>query len=1230
MNKRIFVEKKKRFQTEAEDLLNQLRNNLGLDVRSCRVINLYDVFDINEDILNKALKTIFSEPMVDEILDSLPEADYVLGKEYLPGQYDQRADSARQCVCLLNPETKCTIRSGQVFLIDGDLNDESKNKIKKYLINPIEAREKDLNVLELDKNVNMTAVEDLNGFNELSDEKLNEFVKSHGLAMSYEDLKSVQDYFKNEEKRNPSETELRVLDTYWSDHCRHTTFETCLDSVVINHERFGEDIQKTYEEYLRMREVCGRNEKPQTLMDMATINSRYETKMGNLQDVERSEEINACSVFVDVDVDGKIEKWLMQFKNETHNHPTEIEPFGGASTCIGGAIRDPLSGRSYVYQAMRIAGCGDITEKIEDTMASKLPQSVLAKTAARGNSSYGNQIGLPTTFAKEIYHNNYKAKHLELGAVVGAVKASDVRRETLTRGDVIILLGGDTGRDGIGGATGSSKEHNDSSLSSCAAEVQKGNAPEERKIQRLFRNGEVTRLIKKCNDFGAGGVSVAIGELADGLIIDLDKVQLKYEGLNPTEIAISESQERMAVGLEARDADKFIEYAKKENLKAYKVAEVTDTNRLVMLYQGKKVVDISRDFINTSGVRQHVSVEINDRGTNHYSDHKEVNRENILNMLNDLNVSCQKGVSEMFDASIGSTTVLMPWAGRQQLTPVQVSVQRFPVLSGKTDSCSIMAYGFDPYLMEDDDYLGAQASVLSSMSKTIACGGKLDNIHFSFQEYFKKLHKDPERWGSVASALLGAMKVQKFFNKGAIGGKDSMSGSFNELDVPDTLVSFACSKGNVSNIISPELKNVNNRLGVYIPVKDENGLYDLESYLSIYRSAEKEIENKNIISSYVVESGGIAEALIKMAFGSGLGFSVSKENVLDVIPGAIVVEYVNDIDNKYFAKLGKVTESAFVFGDIELSYDECLNKWMNKVPSVYPVYGKYEERELQPADYNCECEFKSVNTVDEVNVCIPVFPGTNCEYDIKRAFEDEGAKGNIIVFANQNEDMILDSIERLVNELNRSQILAIPGGFSSGDEPDGSAKFIVNVLKNEKVHKAVEDLLKRDGLILGICNGFQALIKSGLLPYGRIDDAKGDDPTLFLNSIHRHVSTMAHTRVASNKSPWLSSFKPGDDHMIAMSHGEGRFVCDEKTLNELIENGQIAFQYADYDNKPSMDSRFNINNSDLAIEGIVSKDGHILGKMGHSERYTEGLFKDIPGNKKQNIFKNGVDYFRKS
>ncbi|MDD6467041.1 MAG: phosphoribosylformylglycinamidine synthase [Erysipelotrichaceae bacterium] len=1229
MNTRIYVEKKQRYQTEANDLCKDIQTNLNIPIQGLRLLQIYDVFDIDEAVLETAKHTVFSEPMVDTLLEDIDlSTGRYIAKEFLPGQYDQRADSAMQCIHLLNPNSHVTIRSGQIILLNGDISDEQYQQICSYLINPIEARVKDLSVLSLDMNVEVAPMEDLTGFIQLSKEEIASFVNSHGMAMSTEDLLSVQDYFKNVEKRDPRETEIKVLDTYWSDHCRHTTFETCLESVVIDHSRFEEDIQAVYEDYLAKRHICGRDKKPQTLMDMATINARYLKKMGKHEDVERSEEINACSVYVDVDVDGTIEKWLMMFKNETHNHPTEIEPFGGASTCIGGAIRDPLSGRSYVYQAMRISGCGNIMETIEQTIPSKLPQRVISKKATHGNSSYGNQIGLPTTFVKEIYHPNYVAKHLELGAVCGAVKADQICRETLVENDVILLIGGNTGRDGIGGATGSSKEHNDSSLLTCATEVQKGNAPEERKIQRLFRNPEVTKMIKKCNDFGAGGVCVAIGELADGLHIQLDRVRLKYAGLNATEIAISESQERMAVGVAKKDAERLIELAAEENLLAYVVARVTNDRRLVMTLHDEVVVDLSRDFIDTSGVRQHTDVIITDSAVENPLLEKEVTKESILNMMSSLNCACQKGISEMFDASIGSTTVLMPQSGKTQLTPTQVSVQRFPVLNHKTNTCSIMAYGFQPSIMMYSPYIGAQAAILSSISKTVACGGHLKNIHFSFQEYFERLQKDPKRWGKAAQALLGAMKVQSFFDKGAIGGKDSMSGTFNQIDVPPTFVSFACSSADARNIIVPHFTKSGHIIQCFYPKYDSNGLFDLNSYQTMFKSCEEEIQKGNILSAYVVEDGGVIEACLKMSFGQDLGFILNKKcHGLDLIPGAIVCEVTTPIDG--WETIGQVTEKDYRIEDITLNKEEVMNAWMSSISTIYPLYAKHEGATLPIHDAKVDTNYHCLYPTDEVRVCIPVFPGTNCEYDMKRAFEDEGAKGTIVVFQNQSESQIFDSITRLVKELDRSHILAIPGGFSSGDEPDGSAKFIVNVLQNEHVKAAVERLLARDGLILGICNGFQALIKSGLLPYGTIKKMDGNDATLYRNTINRHVSTMAHTRVASNKSPWLQGFTIGEDHMIAMSHGEGRFVLEPEQLKQLQENGQIAFQYCDFNCNPTMDPVFNINNSDFAIEGIVSSDGHILGKMGHSERYQEGLFINIEGNKKQNIFKNGVDYFRK-
>jgi len=1229
INSRIFVEKRPKFQLEATSLLEDIRTQLQIPLKTLRYINVYDVFDIEEDVLEKAIKTVFAETMVDDIVENLDLSRALLSWEFLPGQYDQRADSAKQCILLLDASSKCIVRSGTLLVLDEDISENDFNIIKDYCINPVELRVKDLSKLEIDVNVNVQPMDDFSGFIDYNEEKLELFRKNSGMAMSFADLKFVQSYFKDEEKRDPTETEIKVLDTYWSDHCRHTTFETELEKVVISKSTFKEEIQNAYQMYLDKRSFLDRNNKPQTLMDMATIESKYLKKCGKHRDVEVSEEINACSVYIDVDVDGVIEKWLLMFKNETHNHPTEIEPYGGASTCIGGAIRDPLSGRSYVYQATRISGCGDVTESMSNTMSGKLPQRVISKKATLGNSSYGNQIGLSTTFTKEIYHKNYTAKHLELGAVCGAVKAENIRRETLTEGDVIILLGGATGRDGIGGATGSSKEHNLASLSSCAAEVQKGNAPEERKIQRLFRNPEVTKLIKKCNDFGAGGVCVAIGELADGLHIKLEKVHLKYAGLNATEIAISESQERMAVGVDAGDVTKFIELARSENLNAYSVAWVTSDKRLRMTLNGMEVVNLSRDFINTSGVRQKVDALIEAEEVKLYED-KIVTKDSILTMLKDLNCTCQKGQNEIFDATIGSTTVLMPFGGKYQLSPSQASVQKIPVLNGKTDTCSILTYGFELPLMDKSPFIGAMHSVLTSIGKTIACGGHLDSVHFSFQEYFKKLHLDPQKWGDVVQVLLGANVVLDYFEKGAIGGKDSMSGSFNDIDVPNTFVSFACSTTNVNRIISTEFKTIGNNIYLLKPIINDNGYPNLESFKAVYNLIEKEISSKNIVSSYVVENGGWIEACLKMSFGNRLGFrALDASNGLNYYPGAIVVEANSEISSEYAVKLGVVTDEDYQIGDIHLTDDEAITSWTSTLSNIYPIYAKNKTEAVPNSNYRTNNKPKAKCLVDTVKVTIPVFPGTNCEYDLSRAFTDEGAVTKIVVFKNQNEEQILESINELAQEIRNSQILALPGGFSSGDEPDGSAKFIVNVLQNQTIKDAINDLLSRDGLILGICNGFQALIKSGLLPYGEIKVLDESDATLYRNTIHRHVSTIATTRVGSTLSPWLSSFELGKCHQIAMSHGEGRFVASNQLLEELMENGQIAFQYADEDGNATMDFVYNINGSEYAIEGITNKDGRILGKMGHSERYVDGVFKNIYGDKKQSIFKNGVDFFRK-
>ena len=1229
INARVMVEKKVGFQIEAEELLQQLKDNFQIKATACRLINIYDIFNISEELLSKSKKTVFSEVVVDNVLEHLDlENQFYLAWEYIPGQYDQRGDSAIQCLQLLDSSTTATVKSGQIVLLENSSKDEIK-KIQEYLINPIEKRVKNLNKLEIDENIEIKPLAKWNDFNDYSEQQMAEFMKSEGLAMNLADAMFIQNHFKVVEKRVPTETEIKVLDTYWSDHCRHTTFATHLTSITFEKSSLSEQIVEAYEEYLHMREELGRADKPKTLMDMATINARYLTSQGKASDVEVSNEINACSIFVDVDHDGELEKWLVMFKNETHNHPTEIEPFGGASTCIGGAIRDPLSGRSYVYQAMRISGCGNIWESIEDTLPNKLPQKVISKKATLGNSSYGNQIGLATTHVKEVIHPSYVAKHLELGAVVGATKASNVRREEPTPNDVIILLGGRTGRDGIGGATGSSKEHDDKSLATCATEVQKGNAPEERKIQRLFGNPEVANLIKKCNDFGAGGVCVAIGELADGLLIELDKVKTKYEGLNATELAISESQERMAVVVNADSAELFIELAKQENLEAYIVGIVTKEPRLIMKMHDEEVVNISRAFIDSNGADQMIdAVVASNFGSNPFVD-VAMTKDNILTMLGSPNVACQKGISENFDASIGSTTVLMPFGGKHQLTPTQASVQKIPVLDGKTTTCSILTHGFNPDIFEYSPFIGAMMSVLESMSKTVAVGGNLNNIYFSFQEYFERLNKESARFGKVVQALLGATKVLSHFEKSAIGGKDSMSGSFNELDVVPTLVSFACSTASTRNIISSHLKVSGNHLVVLKPRIREDGYPNLDSYKEIYKVVEEQIRIKNIVSSYVVEQGGILSACFKMSFGSEKGFKINSDlQLLQLIPGAIVVECNQLITSEYAHLLGEVTEQDYQINDLNLDYQTALNTWLKPYSELYPMYVDESKGDLPIIDHITNKKFKSKNKAEEVKVLIPVFPGTNCEYDMARAFEAEGAKVEILVFKNYEPEAIQSSIMELANSLNNSHILALAGGFSSGDEPDGSAKFIVNVLQNALIKDAIANLLERDGLILGICNGFQALLKSGLLTNGKITTGSTTSPTLFKNNINRHISTIASTRVSSNNSPWLQDFKVGEIHQIAMSHGEGKFVASEEVLTELTANGQIAFQYVNNKGIPTLNGHFNPNGSSLAIEGITSKCGRILGKMGHSERYVEGVFQNIDGNKKQNIFASGVNYFK--
>lgn len=1229
-NKRIFVEKKQGFRIEAEELCKNLRMNLNVEIDSLRYVLVYDLFNITDEELAHASKTVFSEVMVDDVFDELYLHDKLfIAFETLPGQYDQRADSAMQCIRLLYPESSCTCTSGKIIVIEGKISSEELDLIANYLINPIESRRKNLDVLVIDQDVTIQPCEQFNEYITYNEQELIEFWMKHHWAMTLEDMMLVQSYFK-EENRNPTETELKVLDTYWSDHCRHTTFETCLQSVKIETNRFKEAIEEAYTRYIELRHECGRVSHPQTLMDMATLNSRYLRKRGLLSDVEVSDEINACSVYIDVDHDGVLEKWLLQFKNETHNHPTEIEPFGGASTCIGGAIRDPLSGRSYVYQAMRISGSGDVTIPLHKTMKGKLPQRVLSKKSAAGNSSYGNQIGLATSYVREIYHDDYVAKHLEVGAVVGAVKLDSVVRSKPVAGDCILLLGGRTGRDGIGGATGSSKQHNLSSIDTCASEVQKGNAPEERKIQRLFRNPNCTRLIKKCNDFGAGGVCVAIGELADGLIIQLDKVRTKYAGLNATEIAISESQERMAVVVAAEHVKQFIEYAENENLEAYQVAEVTNESRLIMKVGEQEVVNIAREFLDSAGARQVVDVLIKSQDKPNPMNRCECTKNAILSMMQDRNVACQKGLVEMFDASIGSTTIHMPFGGKSQMTPSQASIHKIPVLDGKTKTCSILTYGFNPRLMEYSCFTGAMYSVLESMAKTVAVGGELKNTYFSFQEYFERLGKDPEKWGHVTETLLGAMTVLDKFDKAAIGGKDSMSGTFNELHVPPTFISFACTKGHVDQIVSPEFKGVGNTIGVYLPIIDEDGYPDLDSYVELFNQVQQQIKDNNILSAMVGEEGGLLASCFKMSFGGPVGFSLNtKLDVLKMIPGAIVVESVDPIQDSHYQCLGQITQSDYDINGIHMMHKEVMDAWTSTFDELYPRFAAVSNTPVNTISYTKGDKRKATHCVDVPHVCIATFPGTNCEYDMQRAFEEVGAKADIVVFRNQNQEAITQSINDLVQMIDISHIFALPGGFSSGDEPDGSAKFIVNVLQNKEVKDAIHRLLKRDGLILGICNGFQALIKSGLLPYGEIQSLTENDSTLFRNDINRHVSTMAHTRVASNNSPWLQDLDVNEDHMIAMSHGEGKFSCNDEVLKTLIDNGQIAFQYCDENSKATNDSRYNINGSVGAIEGIVSLDGRICGKMGHSERYCDDVFQNIPGNKKQSIFASGVNYFKK-
>lgn len=1243
-NYRIFVEKYPEFQVEAGSLKAELNENLQLDLQSLRLLNVYDLFGFTPELLEKSRYSVFGEIVTDNVSDEcdLTGTKYI-AVEYLPGQFDQRAASAVDCVHLIDPKADVHIKSSKLIVLSADVDEQTIAKIKHYYINAVESREKDLSKLTDTEHAAVKPVPVLEGFVNMKEEDLEPFCRKMGLAMNADDLREVVKYF-TEEGRNPNETELRILDTYWSDHCRHTTFTTELEEIGVEESFMKEEIDGTLNLYLKMRKELGRENKGLNLMDMATIGGRYLRKAGLLDDMEVSEENNACSIYVDVDVDGKLEKWLLMFKNETHNHPTEIEPFGGAATCLGGAIRDPLSGRSYVYQAMRVTGAGDIYKPVSETLQGKLPQCVITKKAAHGYSSYGNQIGLATTHVREIYDEGYLAKRLEVGAVVGAVKADKVRRESPVPGDVVLLLGGRTGRDGIGGATGSSKEHTEESLETCGSEVQKGNAPEERKLQRLFRRPEVTRLIKKSNDFGAGGVSVAIGELTDGLDIYLDRVPVKYNGLNATELAISESQERMSVVVEAKDEKQFMEYCHSENIEVTHVADVTDTQRMRMFYGDKVVADLQRKFIDSAGAKHYAKAEIaavEEKNPFRRKVEGESLKEKMVNNLSDPNVVSQKGLIEMFDSTIGRSTVLMPYGGELQLTETQVSVQKLPT-DGYTNTASMMAFGFNPVISKWSPYHGAAYSMVEACAKVVAAGAHYEKMRFSCQEYFERMTHCPQVWGKPMSALLGSLKMQIELGLPSIGGKDSMSGTFEHINVPPTLISFGVTTVNAEKVISPELKWEGNRLYLVKHTPLKNYMPDVEQLKKNWKFVEEQIESGNAVSGWAVGFGGVAEGLCKMSFGNAFGVDVNlpENELFDYSYGSIILETESDVDFENAQFIGIVTsgiDGALRVNGKNISIDALQNSAFEKFEKVYPATSKPDMKRLLPKGMEGVKPFKAKKIdlkykgekIAEPVAYLPVFPGTNCDYDTAKAFRKAGAKVKMSVFRNLTEQDVFDSIDEMKRNIDGCQILAFCGGFSAGDEPDGSGKFIANVLNNEKIAAAIEALIARGGLILGICNGFQALVKSGLLPYGHLGCVTKDSPTLFRNDINRHISQMAFTRVASVNSPWLSGMNIGDVYAIPVSHGEGKFVVNEQLAKELFENGQVAFQYAEpIDEAVSMASPSNPNGSYYAIEGIISKNGQILGKMGHSERYETNLFKNIAANLEQPLFDNAVRYFR--
>lgn len=1231
---RIYTTKKPKFSIKYKHLLEDIKLSLKIDsLEDIKLYIKYDVEGIDKETFNYCVDTVFSEPQIDDVFYELPEHNYKLfAFEYLPGQFDQRADSASQCIQFITRKNRPIIKTANIVYLFGNISNDNFIKIKKYFINPVESRETSLeNCISLENSeVIVKDIYYIEDFINFDDNDLENLIKKLSLSMDIDDIKICQSYFISE-KRNPSITEIRLLDTYWSDHCRHTTFMTILDNIDIN----DENIRLSYEKYLNIRkELYVNKQKDITLMDIATIGAKYLKKLGYLNDLDLSDEINACSVKIDVNVDSKVEKWLLMFKNETHNHPTEIEPFGGAATCLGGAIRDPLSGRSYVYQAMRITGAADPLQPVEDTIHGKLPQNKICITSAQGYSSYGNQIGLATGFVKEIYHPDYVAKRMEVGAVIGAAPIENVIRKSPEKGDVVVLIGGRTGRDGCGGATGSSKSHDINSLETCGAEVQKGNPPEERKIQRFFRNKNVSTMIKKCNDFGAGGVSVAVGELADSINIYLDKLPKKYYGLDATEIAISESQERMAVVISSNDVDKFISMANEENLEATIIADITDNNRLIMNYNGKEVVNLSRDFINLNGAKKRIDIFVDNQ--NFDNEYEMIDNSIVktwIKFIKDLNICSQKGLVDRFDSTIGSNTVLMPLGGKNKLTEIQAMVAKIPVLFKETDTCSLMSASYDPYLSKQSPYYGAYYCVIDSVAKIIATGGNYKKCWLSFQEYFERLGKSKEKWGKPFISLLGALEAQLQLNIASIGGKDSMSGTFEQINVPPTLISFAVSLSNTSNIISPEFKNIGSKVYFINVKKIDNGLLDQNSLLEVFDRVNKLISEGIIISAYALSFGGIAGAITKMSLGNYIGFTFdekfNKNTLFNKFYGSFIVETNTEIDIGTY--IGSTNDSK----DIKI-FDECIDlidlqsQWESTLESIYPTKTntKFEDN-IEKISFERKEILISKNKIVRPKVLIPVFPGTNCEYDTATAFEKYGAKTDIFVVRNLTINDIEESILLFKEKILNSQIIAIPGGFSGGDEPDGSGKFITAFFRNDLIKNAIDIFLyKNDGLMCGICNGFQALIKLGLVPYGKILLPNKNSPTLTFNTILRHQSNIINTRVASNKSPWFMYHNVGDINSIAISHGEGRFIADISTLNNLIKNGQIATQYVDDSGNPSMDIKFNPNQSTMAIEGITSVDGRILGKMGHSERTGKDLYKNIIGNKEQLIFKGAVDYFK--